>query len=72
MNRALIPWVVPVALIVTVAVVAIGSVWLEGLELILVGWVLFPLAYRAMLRTGAEPPRWMSQARWPPQRRPLE
>jgi hypothetical protein len=58
-NRALVPWLIPVAMLVAVVVAATGAVWLLGLLLIIAGWGLLPLGIAGIRRSGTDLPRWM-------------
>jgi hypothetical protein len=58
-NRALVPWLIPLAMVVGVIVAASGALWLLVLLLIIAGWGLLPLGIAGMRRSATDLPRWM-------------
>ncbi len=55
MKRALLPWMFPVALILGLLIAATNSPIVYGAVLIVLGWVILPLALSAARRSGRWP-----------------
>lgn len=66
MSRGLVPWLIPLALVIVVIVAASAPVWLLGLLFIIGVWVVLPLGISGMRRSGTELPRWMRFGPGPP------
>jgi Flp pilus assembly protein TadB len=54
MPKATLPWLLPLALLIAVLVVALTNSLVVGILFLLVGWVGVPLAYLAYARTRRE------------------
>ena len=55
MKRPLIPWLVPVAMVLALLVAVTNSDIVYGAVLIIAGWVVLPLALSAMKKSGNWP-----------------
>jgi len=55
MRRALLPWMVPAAMLLALLVAVTNSTIVYGAVLIIAGWVVLPLVLSGMRRSGNWP-----------------
>jgi hypothetical protein len=58
-SHGLVPWLIPLAMVVGVIVAASGAVWLLFVLLVVAVWGLLPLGIAGLRRSGTDLPRWM-------------
>jgi hypothetical protein len=55
MKRGLLPWLVPVAMLLALLVAITNSAIVYGAVLVIAGWVVLPVVLSAMRRSGNWP-----------------